>query len=91
MDDPNNPYLSPNWSDPILTPLEGADPRTVGKAAQVRTVAILMIAHSILMLIGGCILFGMAYYMAPQIAQQIKLQQQQTPRHRKSRPKQCRI
>jgi hypothetical protein len=76
VDDVNNPYRSPGADEPDASvPEEGVDPRTIGKARYVPTVAILMIAHGVLMFVAACGLIGMTVFMTPQIAQQIEDQQ----------------
>jgi MFS family permease len=61
---------------------ENIDPRMIGKARQVPTVAILMIVHGVLMFLAGCGLIALAAFV-PQITQQIeeqqKIQRQQNP------------
>lgn len=84
MDDVNNPYRPPSADEPDgSVEEENADPRTVGKARYVPTVAILTIVHGVFMFIAACCLIGMVAFITPQIAEQIenqqKMQRQQDP------------
>lgn len=76
MADLDNPYVSPAADEPNPSGHDiNVDPRTIGKARLVPTVAILMIVHGVLMFLAGCCLIGMIAFVTPQIAQQIELQQ----------------
>lgn len=89
MDDLNNPFRSPGSDEPDATSEDAIrsedefDPRTIGKARHVPTVAILMIAHGVLMFLAGCGLIAMIFFIVPQLSQQLenqqKMQGQQNP------------
>lgn len=79
MDDVENPYVSPGEDD--LTPVvdddvESIDPRNIGKAAYVPTVAILMIVHGVLMFVAASILVGMIFWFLPQMSREFERQQE---------------
>ena len=81
MDDFDNPYLSPSSKEPASAAIrsdsdENVDPRKIGKAKYVPTVAILMIVHGVLMFVAGFSFIGVIVFVAPQISQQIENQQQ---------------
>lgn len=80
MDDFENPYLPPSSDEPASAAIpsewdEDVDPRTIGKAKYVPRVAILMIAHGVLMFMAALGLIGMMLFV-PQIGQQIENQQE---------------
>lgn len=88
MDDTDNPFLPPesdettsdaadfDWDDDV-------DPRKVGKARHVPTIAILLIVHGVLMYVAAGGLIAMIFFMVPQMQQQferqVEMQRQQNP------------
>lgn len=87
MDDVDNPYLAPRSrelaSGAFPSDSDDIDPRKIGKAGYVPTVAILLIVHGVLMLAAGLGLVAMMLMITPQIGQQIeeqqRMQRQQNP------------
>ncbi|TXI10151.1 MAG: hypothetical protein E6Q76_04520 [Rhizobium sp.] len=81
MDDTDNPYLPPD-SDETGSNEDAfdwdpdTDPRTVGKARQVRTVAIMMIIHGVLMFLAAAGLVTMIFFLVPQMREQFDRQAQ---------------
>lgn len=81
MDDSDNPFRSPDSDHPApaeTNPFdfdETIDPRTIGKAKYVPTIAILMIVHGVLLFAAGLALISMIFFVTPQIGQQIERQQ----------------
>ena len=85
VEDFENPYQPPRGAEPDPDAIpsrfdddfeEHVDPRKIGKARYVRTVAVLLIIHGVLMLVAGFGLIGLMAFITPQLAQQIELQQQ---------------
>jgi len=81
VNDFENPYQSPSSEEPAPDAIrsdsdENVDPRKMGMAKHVPTVAVLMIVHGVLMFVAGFSLIGVMVFVMPQIGQQIENQQQ---------------
>lgn len=92
VDDYENPYQSPGSDDPTRAAVpsewsEDVDPRTIGKARSVPTVAKLMILHGALMFVAGVGLISMMAFIAPQIGQQIENQQEMQRKQNPNAPR----
>jgi hypothetical protein len=88
VDDTDNPFRSPGNEEPASAAIpsesdESIDPRAIGKAKYVPTVAILMIVHGVLMVAVALFFIFMIVVMVPLLGQQMEnqqdIQRQQNP------------
>lgn len=91
MDDIENPYQSPSSDEPDSAAKssdwdEGDDPRTIGKARHVPTVAMLMMVHGVLLILAAFGLIGVMIFVTPQIGEQIEKQQEMQQRQNPNAP-----